>query len=884
MDNPNNNLRWLAIAIIMATLCGLAFFVMWPSQEEIEYTQTTPVSSNPTPEPTTPQVPAPTPTADIEEDPIPIDEESDTNPSVVITGTVWDKDNRTPVPNIKVQLYEKGEEIFFFSMWGSSQAETVTDEQGTYTFSNIESGAYTVFADGRTAGYVANGSDGQAIDFDSTKSKTDVDVWLAKGGTVEGRVLNSSGEPIENALVLVMPADPSADMLGFGFGVSDDPDLPFPKTSASGGYSVKGLEFGSPVRVTAKAEGYAIARSESITLTKASPLAQTDLTVTNGSRVSGKVTYEDGAPTEGQFVAITVGMTDLMAGKLMNPETAQSDANGEFVFEHVAAGDYLMTLVEDEDDVEMFEVAETALASPESTNKVEVDGFNGVTGLAFVVKRKVVGTGRVTGIILAVDGSPAADIEISAMNKSDYEDFETTSDANGHFSFNELTDGYYDLVGYNENGSVHSSRVTLGSHVTLQMLASLKVTGRVIDADGNPVPNARVNNQEPDGFDFDYGAVNTDANGEAILEDVEEGETILTASSRTHGNGVSETFVVKRGRETPVITITLVPGVNVSGVVVDPEGNPVPGANVSLLAAQSGMEDMMFMSSMFQTKVATANSDRDGRFTLPQIKAATYHLKAKASNFADTEVKDIVVGSQIDVQNIRVTLGGGGCIKGIALANDFSPRSGHMVQLMGDNGMFMGTTDEDGRFEICSIPAGSYMLMVTDIETLADDAGNFAFENRRPATVEIVDGETTEIELAPPENGVELTGVIRGEIPDMTMISLQKSNLPSFEDMDPDDMADMDLTSMMEFAPHTTAIHPDGRFNFGPVEPGDYLLQVQSMGEMNMETEMELDMELEAALESGEDFDMTAFMPGVLVSKELTLEEGKPLHLELELP
>jgi hypothetical protein len=80
------------------------------------------------------------------------------------------------------------------------------------------------------------------------------------------------------------------------------------------------------------------------------------------------------------------------------------------------------------------------------------------------------------------------------------------------------------------------------------------------------------------------------------------------------------------------------------------------------------------------------------------------------------------------------------------------------------------------------------------------------------------------------------------------------------------------MKMMQIFIPKTASIDSEGRFNFGLVEPGDYVLEVLSMADMD--TDIDFDS----------DTSFTDFMPGLLLSEKVALEEGKPLELDLQLP
>src|SRR6267143_3290581 len=69
---------------------------------------------------------------------------------------------------------------------------------------------------------------------------------------------------------------------------------------------------------------------------------------------------------------------------------------------------------------------------------------------------------------------------------------------------------------------------------------------------------------------------------------------------------------------------------NIEGRVLDPKEAAVPGASVTATNQQTGLEK-------------TATTDDQGAFTVAFLSPGLYTVRANASGFSQTDVKDVVV-------------------------------------------------------------------------------------------------------------------------------------------------------------------------------------------------------------------------------------------------
>ncbi len=93
-----------------------------------------------------------------------------------------------------------------------------------------------------------------------------------------------------------------------------------------------------------------------------------------------------------------------------------------------------------------------------------------------------------------------------------------------------------------------------------------------------------------------------------------------------------------------ISTATFAPDVEaLEGIVRDPEGNPVPSAQISLYNSQ-------------QSVIASDSSDDDGKFSLPSVKPGSYVLLVRAKGFSDYRSSAEIKGTADESIEVQVGL------------------------------------------------------------------------------------------------------------------------------------------------------------------------------------------------------------------------------------
>lgn len=245
---------------------------------------------------------------------------------------------------------------------------------------------------------------------------------------------------------------------------------------------------------------------------------------------------------------------------------------------------------------------------------------------------------------------------------------------------------------------------------------AVPVTARVLSSqDGRPVAGALA---WPSG---DYGR---------ILRSGADGTVRFPALAGEDDGGVQAAapgFFPEeaKGSAGRAPTLSLQPKLAAAGVVVDEAGRPVAGAAIRatfLPGARMTRSLTLYGSGGF------ARSGPAGRFRLPSLAAAAaYELRITRTGFAPTRLELPAREPGQPAPELRVVLKTGRGVFGLVVDAGRRPVAGARVSLAASRSNDLmarlraarnpepppgGTTDAAGRFEVKSLPAGSYDLQV----------------------------------------------------------------------------------------------------------------------------------------------------------------------------
>ena len=268
-----------------------------------------------------------------------------------------------------------------------------------------------------------------------------------------------------------------------------------------------------------------------------------------------------------------------------------------------------------------------------------------------------------------------------------------------------------------------NNRLEIGQ--TILPVANLTVSGQLIDVNGHPIPDTRIESHNFEGGQPEHLTTRTDAQGKFTFDGVCEGKfniranvdqdgKRLSASAITNGGASGIKVIAREGRSivqnlrTKTYEQVLQDGEKViAGVALDENGLPVAGIPVGVCCHKKKREDGKFSWVFSYDEELTTTTDKQGRFAIELKEDGEYNLLFSPDHHASLIVYEVPVGQK----DLKVTLPEGGTLTGrlvrmekgrkVAIPNvevkiDQSNRSA-FTSLRFDSGRTT-VTDAEGRF------------------------------------------------------------------------------------------------------------------------------------------------------------------------------------------
>jgi hypothetical protein len=642
------------------------------------------------------------------------------------------------------------------------------DTSGVYTITGLASGSYKLrFSGSSSSGYIgqwygnkADQASATTITVTAPATTSGIDVAMAKGGSISGRVTDSlTGGPVTGAYLEAIDrstGDSAANA----------------STDQNGAYTLTGLSTGSYVlRVDASQSSYqggwyngkdGYLCADQVSVTAPDTTTGIDLSLDKGGSISGRVT--DAATGEGvgnvrvtyyrQLSGTTIGV--VHAGT--NPVT---DPTGAYTINGLESGTYRITF------------SGTGYVSTSST--VQVTAPDSVTNADAALARGGSISGRVTDnigggiygvVVQAID--PVTGSWLKGDNSDENGDYSITGLPNG--SYRLFFDGRYN-GGYLSDWlkdpvdpsiarlvSVAAPADTGGIDMTLARGGA--ISGRVTDSlTGAPLPYISVQATDGNGSNGSYF---TGSDGTYTINGLPSGsykvqfmggwDNYLNRWYRDSADAAGAAAVVVTVPETTGgIDGTLVKGGSISGTIAV---SSCPGPRMVRVNAYDAVSGKL----AGQTIVDTAYGDH---FTM-RLPAGSYKLEFDAGDSGFIRTWYNGKGDQASADPVQVvapdaTTGlqvlltpGGGSIAGTATDGSGQPVMLTIKAYDWYSGNFVGqtTTGHGSSYTLHGLPSGSYKLLFTGNKSYAGTWYKDAADASRPAMV-VVSGTT-------PVTGIDL--------------------------------------------------------------------------------------------------------------------------------
>ncbi len=285
----------------------------------------------------------------------------------------------------------------------------------------------------------------------------------------------------------------------------------------------------------------------------------------------------------------------------------------------------------------------------------------------------------------------------------------THSDSRGHFAVHVLPAGECTVTaeadGYVAGGPDPrvSTQITSRpgsplSDVELRLHKSATASGRVLvndaPAKGVTLSVLYVESSDHEGpFSMSFDAV-TGADGRFSLRNLGPGRIRVLAEHPDHGLAESPSRFLRAGGAVDDITIHLTDTGSVAGTVVDQSGRAIPRAKV-LVRRQDGVRQ------------PHTETDAEGRFDLPGVRAGEILVVARAYGFRQSEAAAATVAAD-DISEVRLVLMRRPGFGGRVSTPDGSPASGAAVYVQRSDHQGAARpvtqTDAEGRFWLDAPP------------------------------------------------------------------------------------------------------------------------------------------------------------------------------------
>lgn len=380
----------------------------------------------------------------------------------------------------------------------------------------------------------------------------------------------------------------------------------------------------------------------------------------------------------------------------------------------------------------------------------------------------------IRGRVQWADGRPAADAKlvIALVTSMDLEQQwndlswsenpEHATGADGAFEIPGLTAGPFVLIARATSGTDASRRGSVridsvasgGEPVVLTLDEGHEVQGRVVDDTGHAVEHFQVS-AVPAVSDAAWQDVDDAVTGRSLGQDgrfVVEGVRAGTWRLIVRG----DKCVVRREVSVPgdgaPFDILLPRPASISGVVVDPEGQPVRGARVSHSSGRSPrIAD--------DTLVISEPTGAEGRFVLAAVPPGPATLTASHFRWAPGEAEPVDLAPGATLTDLVAPLRASGRLTGEVRDANGRGDPARQLYLFANRGAssvnIRGECDADGRFEFEGLSAGDYWLQTLpstaeqDAARGADGVTDWTLLQplAKRAQAEVVAGETVHVVL-----------------------------------------------------------------------------------------------------------------------------------------
>lgn len=336
------------------------------------------------------------------------------------------------------------------------------------------------------------------------------------------------------------------------------------------------------------------------------------------------------------------------------------------------------------------------------------------------------------------------------------------TDADGRFRLDRLQPGSYHpgaeadgLFGKSAQ-SVHVGLAESADDVVIEVhpLASLEGTIVIAGTKGEPCEDGGISLTGKEGNTNNYYG-RAEHEGQVVIHAIKPGTYAL--SVRCHELVTRTDFddLVLEAEAVRDQVWALSPGIEVTGKVVDSEGEPVANARVSANTARQAR-------GSGPTLWTGGQSEDDGSFVIAGLAPGKYKVDASKQDFLDTPDPIEIDLSDKGIDPLTITLERGGEIEGTVTDADGEPVAGATVSVSNSGWRSRSTTGDDGAYHLRGAKPGTHRVSASRGWNDQMRAPGKTDDDKRGIPVTVVAGEVAVADLV-----VEAqSGTISGRVVD----------------------------------------------------------------------------------------------------------------------
>jgi protocatechuate 3,4-dioxygenase beta subunit len=573
-------------------------------------------------------------------------------------GDVLDAKSSAPIADALVEVRDSEATLFTDVDPDFSVARARTDAKGRFTLRGLSGGP------GQSVRVSARGY----ARVESPMASQSLRYRLVPGRSLSGRVVDGTGKPVSGARLSLR-----------GLSLTQVPAIKG-RSNRNGAFEIPGLE-NVPYHLVVQAEGFApLVRDEVPLETSTLPLM-----MDRASIVKGRLVDEEGNGVKGRVRSRSHNDAVLPRELLDAEGIAEVGEDGRFTLSSLRFGTNVVTIA-----AAGYPTMDRTIEIPKAGEPVNLGDIVLSSGLA--IRGRVVDSG----------GAPvaSAQVDVFAFAGEASTRLFAQADGDGRFVARGLADRSYQVSIFAPGFANLTSTLTPSeSEHSLVLKRNLKVTGRVVGPDGEPVPQGTLDFRRL-ADDFNLRMTRTETDGRFTAELSEGGVVAVSVTANGYMRLKTE---VRIDQEGDIGEIRLSRGLLIRGSVVDARGGPIAGARVE---------------NQTRGQFSSVETDEHGGFELKLGNAGTVRLTASRTGYAPAEATVDVTEENSGREPVQIVLTRGARIEGTAKRRDGTPVPQAVVNLGGGSGF--GARVSGG-----------------PVSTLTAADGSFAFEGVTPGPVTV---------------------------------------------------------------------------------------------------------------------------------------------------